>query len=362
MNRRGTTFETVAAVVVLAIGAVVIGWKVWEWSTITNYLQALEKRTVVEIDQLQTALMSYQDKFGEYPPCLGEAEVEVRKKRFMRHLSNVYKSASYGTEVEDFNRLRKRLMSDAANDGTGQQYNFRDDRGNIRAIDLETLDPAETLVFWLCGFPTPYDTKSLNRITSRLVFGFYRDREDPFFRGEVAEPKYEASRNRTDPLLPINEKHLVDNDLDGWLEYAPFWSSELSPVVPFVYFDAECYMSSTANQATIGTVVYPQDQKLAARRGRISPLAEIFDPTRPVDAKWHKPESFQIVCGGVDNHFGPPIGTEASARRIALWPAGVTYESPNGQNFSPRELADEEEDNLSNLDNAPLGTAMKRAK
>ncbi|MBL9094506.1 MAG: hypothetical protein JNL96_25005 [Planctomycetaceae bacterium] len=321
-----------------------------------------EASIMVEIDQLQTAFHTYKEKRTEYPPCLCETDAERRKLRFMRHLSAAYTKSDYGTTAEDYDKLRSALMSDDPNDHTKQPYNFRDAEGNLQPLDLDTLDPAEAMVFWLGGFPTPYNVQTKTPVSNRRLLGFHRDLDTPLKREDFFLEGSNPMRFRTDLLYQFDDTRFVDNDHDGWLEYVPIAQRQGEVDASFVYFDSACYQASTGDEALVGTVFYRRDAELAAKIGQISPFAETFDPARPQATKWHKPESFQIVCGGQDHLFGPPAGEAAGARRIALWPAGITYESPNGQNFSPRELADEEEDNLSNLDNVPLGTAMKRAK
>ena len=147
-NRRGVAtrrawaragFTLVEMLVVIAIIGMLMAlvsvavWKALERAKIT--------KIIVEIGQLQTAIQSYKEKHLQYPPCMAEINVVNRKVHFMRHVQVAFTNANYGTASGNYDNLRNNLMS-----GTGltsQPYNYKDSTGDIKTLDLNSLDQAE---------------------------------------------------------------------------------------------------------------------------------------------------------------------------------------------------------------------------
>jgi hypothetical protein len=290
---------------------------------------------VAELDQLNTSIQAYKEKYLVYPPCMGESDPEVRKRQFMQHLRTVYPSSAYGVSAVDFDDLAKYIA-----------LNYRVPAGDgTVALDLHRLDPAESLVFWLGGFPTPVSNGQGGGqpIASSRLFGFNRDSDTPL-RRSVSQEGTDPLATRRNSRFDFREYRLVDNDEDGWWEYVPTAPLSDAPVAPFVYFDSATYIRSSTATQLLGTVLYPTDPKLAVHWGTVVPFAETYDPANRLALNWQNPDSFQIVCGGLDGTYSAPT----TGARIELFPGGKAYRGPTFAG-PPVEGDEEELDNLTNL-------------
>src|SRR5690606_13254074 len=107
----------------------------------------------------------------------------------------------------------------------------------------------------------------------------------------------------------FDEARLVDTDNGGWLEYVPPWGN-VSPdakIPPYVYFDAASYVTVNAS-GVITHDAYPSslNAELRALWGLAVPYALFFDPNKQSPTRWVNPESFQIICAGLDGYYGAP--------------------------------------------------------
>jgi hypothetical protein len=73
--------------------------------------------------------------------------------------------------------------------------------------------------------------------------------------------------------------------------------------------------------------------------------------------RWQNPDSFQIVCCGLDGVYAAPN----APHRVAVFPIGRCYVGPNF-NGPPGGYDDEELDNLTNLLRVNLGDARSEAR
>ncbi|MBL9094860.1 MAG: hypothetical protein JNL96_26810 [Planctomycetaceae bacterium] len=299
-------------------------------------------RVIVEIGQLQSAVQWYEEKYGEYFPCLAEPNRDDRKVRFMKHLAKAFPQSTYGVTPADFDKLNTQVQTGFSRNG--QEYKFLDAQDNIRPLDLATIDAAESLVFWLGGFPTPIDPQQKTPIANRRIFGLHRDADDPIRRDAKHVEGHDPLRYRTDPLYQFDETRLVDQDDDGWLEYIPWRSQSNGVFAPFVYFDARCYAATSNAPKVLGSVRYPDDPKLADVFGYISPYVSSYNPATHA-VTWHCPDSFQIISGGLDELFHLPDA--AFVQRVVIVPSGQVFQ-PAGPN-QQEALTTEEQDNLTNL-------------
>ncbi|MGC3970230.1 MAG: hypothetical protein QM775_23740 [Pirellulales bacterium] len=298
-------------------------------------------KVIVEIGQLQTGVQAYHEKYGDYFPCLAEPDVDAHKVRFLTHLAKVFPESKYGLTTADFDKLNSHVQTGFKDQETA--YNFRDAAGRLRPLDLATLDAAESLVFWLGGFPTPINPQSNEPVANRRIFGLHRDADDPLRRDAKAAEARDPLRFRTDPFYQFDETRLVDNDADGWWEYAAIYMPGSDLPAPFVYFDARSYLASSAPE-TLGTLRYPTEQRLAEQWGYVVPYASSYTAAGHAVA-WHNPQSFQIISGGLENAYD--AGTSTFVRRVIVVPQSHSY-LVNG----PGELesvAVEVQDNLTNL-------------
>jgi hypothetical protein len=329
---------------VIASGVAVFAYQVWR---ILSHAHPHSPPPHREIGQLQTAIQAYWERVQQYPPCLAQINVADRKVRFMRHVQIAFPNSNLATSSKQFDVIRENLI--AGNGVTSQPYNYKNAAGDIKPLDLYTLDPAESLVFWLGGFPTPVNPASRNSVANRRLFGFHRDSDAPFRRGAVVAEGLDALRYRTDPMYQFDETRLVDYDDDGWLEYLPIPQKGTSLAPPFVYFDAATYATPTNNHMSLAFAGYPENVVLAKQWGVARPLLTEIDPGDLSKSVWGNPKSFQIVFGGFDGRYGPPLDTSRGEIRLLTTTPLRVYQSFNGQAFQEASLDDDEEDNQTNL-------------
>src|SRR5205823_5278896 len=106
---------------------------------------------------------------------------------------------------------------------------------------LDTMDQAESLVFWLGGFPSPIGSDNRSVSSSKLC-GFNGDKQYPFRLAIKPKDPADIVDNRIDiGLFPFEEGRLVDRDGDGWWEYIPRLPAGTQNPAPYVYFDAALY-------------------------------------------------------------------------------------------------------------------------
>ncbi|MBL9082219.1 MAG: prepilin-type N-terminal cleavage/methylation domain-containing protein [Planctomycetales bacterium] len=349
-------------VVITIIGMLMALVSVAVWKALER---ANQTKIIVEIGQLQSAIQAYKEKAQQYPPCLAQINIADRKVRFMRHVQIAFPNSNYATSSGTFDTIRNNLM--AGNGVTSQPYNYKNAAGDIRQLDLNTLDQAEAIVFWLGGFPTPYNSASQNSIANRRIFGFHRDADAPFRRDALVAEGLDPLRYRTDPMYQFDETRLVDNDDDGWFEYIPMAQRGGAVVAPFVYFDSDSYTTASTGQGSaldISIYGYPRNGDagavdLAGQFGLAVPFAAFLDPQNSSPMRWTNPEGFQIICGGLDGMYAAPPETDlAQAMRVVIFPGGQVYSRATV--YSEQEaLSTEEQDNLTNLSNNTIEGARQ---
>jgi hypothetical protein len=315
-----------------------------------NPRSTVEVAIFAEIDQLHNSLEGYQEKSRVYPPSLAQSAKEIRKSKFMSHLQAVYPTSAYGESPADFDQLNASVASN---------YQVAGPKEASLALDLLNLDAAESLVFWLGGFPTPSATGTGGGrpIAPDPLFGFNVDSDDPLKRSlkqEGADPL----ATRTSPRFDFRRERLVDNDEDGWWEYVPTPPSIGAAVAPYVYFDFESYASA---KSPAELPIYPRPGDLQAEPlsnvfGTAVPFAAHLDPSGKTATRWQHPTSFQIICGGLDGQYADAgIG-----RRVPVFPKGFTYLGPKF-NGTPTNYSEAELDNLTNLIRLDLRGARAEA-
>jgi hypothetical protein len=303
------------------------------------------ERIQSEIDQLHNSIQAYKEKYLVYPPCMGESDPDARKRQFMTHLQKVYPSSGYGVQVADFDNLNNYIRQNYKVEAGGSG-------GPIVALDLNSLDPAEALVFWLGGFPTPVATGTGGNgpIAPSRLFGFNKDWDSPIKRS-LAQEATDPLATRTTARFDFRQERMVDNDEDGWWEYVPSPATTGAAVAPFVYFDSATYRRSSETPNLLGTVLYPKDPKLAALFGTAVPFAESYNPADAGSPKWSHPDSFQIICGGLDGNLSAP----STGPRVEIFPLAASHAGGLPPAGSDIELDDEERDNVTNLARGTLG-------
>lgn len=293
-------------------------------------------------------MAGYKQTRIQYPPCMAEENLETRKLRFLRHLAMAYTNCNYGSDAAAFDKLNRQVQQEWS-------YNFLGKNGRLQPLDLERLDAAEALVFWLGGFPIPLVPDTKQPIANRRLFGFHRDEDDPFKR----DAKFEKSaplQFRTDPLFSFDETRLTDHDHDGWWEFVPYGVRDGETPPPYVYFDGGAYVPEKTDPTLLGTCLYPRDAELAGRWGTATPIAKFFDPQQKAII-WNNESGIQIICAGLDFRYGPTrANSPPPMRRIVTWPEPKRTFLAQEDFRRAREYDESELDNLTNLSVRPLGS------
>ncbi|MCE9604729.1 MAG: type II secretion system GspH family protein [Planctomycetia bacterium] len=376
-RRAASGFTLVELLMVIAIiGTLMAMLSVAVWKVLDF---AKQGRIIVEIQQLQSAMQAYKEKSIQYPPCLGEAQdttanLNIRKVHFMRHIQAAFANANYGPTAGNFDTLRNQIASTAFGTGT-QIYRYRKAVGTITALDLNTLDQAEALVFWLGGMPTPVDGTTGLPIVANRLFGFNRDRDNPFRRDSTAQELVDAMRFRTDSLFDFVQDRLIDNDDDGWLEYSPTSYRDGEYSAPYVYFDAPTYVASTTAPGVLPFNIpnltgYPRSGELLAatfsnRWGMAVPMADVYVSGTKTPIRWKRPESFQIIAPGKDGMYSTPTNVTSNdlstLMRMPLFPSGDTYSKATSYTAKTSYM-NQELDNLTNLADSTLDEARQAVR
>lgn len=312
---------------------------------------------ITEINQLAEALYGCKAIHIQFPPCLAETDPAARKRSFMKYLDVAYPNAEYGTDVADFDALNRKVQTDWG-------YNYRAGNQLLVPLDLGHLDAAESLVFWIGGFPTPYDSAEGTNIAPTKLFGFHKDQNDPFKnkmdRVSVVDPMRFRSMHDHNTF---HQDRLVDHDDDGWWEYVMQQPENGEMYAPIVYFDAATILAAGKSRETLGGYRYPPSPSLAALWGTASPYAVNFDSASPERTVWANDNSFQLISAGRDGKYGSPgNGSDLPPRRVTVLKPGLpSFTFVDGfQKARPADRA--EEDNLTNLSFRRLGDAAKSGK
>ena len=300
-------------------------------------LAARKTRVKAEIDNMGLQMQQYATDRGELPPCLGDfvnttAGNPVRQERFIAHLRKAFprltvtpgtsESLSYAGPSGNTG-LRKYVQTAYGNSVSGQPLN------------IDTIDQAEALVFWLGGPPA---TPGLGASTKLL--GWSADVSNPF---KPIGPRASGG-------FVFIETRLVDRDNDGWWEYAPDIASSTGLVPPYVYFDAASYekLAVQVYPCAVDTPPYTASHKsLYLQWGVIVPYMSTYT-SNPVNVKMVNPKGFQIISAGLDSIYsfegykGP--NQPKAWEKYPLFPLGTNYKDgdhDNLTNFCPGALKDE---------------------
>jgi len=286
-RRRGFTLVELLAVLVIIgilmglITAAVIGARA----------RARVAVMTAELKGLDEALNRYREQFGEYPPDFTDQTAVVR------HFQRAFPRC---TTVTSWNTLRS-----AVTGGWGSSYN------------LNSINPATALVFWLGGKPGTSGTK---------LAGFSANPANPF----------DNSGSRIGPFFEFDPTRLVTSS--NWYYYRPDTGSSVGATSPYIYFRAR-----SGNTYDINTQRYPTSSDLKEddrKQGSVSVRVRPYYNSKT--SGWYSPKSFQIICAGLDGQYG---GTTD----------GAAPQFPSCSNF----LGDGHYDNLTNFLNGTLNDNMR---
>lgn len=406
LPRRG--FTLIEMLIVVAVLGMLIS--LGGFAAFQALRSARQSSIIFEIGQLSRALDAYKEQHGSYPPCMNaylfasggtpsavpaNSGYQTRQNLLTIHMRTGYpvnlSSSGYAHSTTSLKTLAH------------SPYQYKNASGQPANLDMDKMDAAESLVFWLGGFPCPYRTGGY--ICSQKLVGFRTDSSNPWIAPTNDSTLYarEATLSgdaflamRTKPLFDFDESRLVDADQDGWLEYVPEKvdpngdPSQWPP--PYVYFDAGTY--GLWHQTMSGSApmipqlhAYPSEPGQIPNQYGFPGLDPILSTTagglgwgtavpyaRSVDGptgriQWINPDTFQIICAGLDHQYSSPANSGNSdpfyrirATIYASPPSmGMTSQHdlrPVVQSNGAYPLGMEERDNLSNFTDRPFGADL----
>jgi type II secretory pathway pseudopilin PulG len=332
-------------------------------------------RITVEVGMLDTAVQNYKNEIGgSYPPdftYLGTTTgtpdwIGARNNRILAHLRKAFPRFyvnGYGTGATQGTLQYAVQQAFVAYNATNPpaKYLATTPNGASTWGDLNNLDAAEALVFWLGGLPDVpvQDQKTL--LWSYRLKGFSANKMKPFDL---------IGSSRLKGPFEFQEQRLGDADGDGWPEFYPQVdavpqptgsgvTSVGNPTAPYVYFDSGSYTSVTP---AAGFAAYPASGQYppfssgsmptaptnayASQWGAAIPYANAYNASStPAQLTWLNPEKFQIVAAGIDSmYWSPPItGTTPGPDDFRVFPGGTNYspaDNDNVTNFSNGKLQD----------------------
>lgn len=281
MRRGFTLIEMLVVIIIIGILAAILV------PTLGRAIrQAKNTAMAMEMNQLASAIEAYKLERKDYPPDFSN------QAAITSHLSRAFPRARFN--------VNGWMTSLAA------------------TRNPRTLDAAEALVFWL----SLTKDNPRNPISGQGDFKVFYD---------------------------FKKEQLTDLDNDGWPEYVP----SQAPGAPFVYFDGRLHATNVTPNYAYGWSVYPSPysgavappqtmvQANAAPAAGSSPGVGVVRPYRsnnripagdtktwpasPNNTQWINPGTFQIVCAGLDNHFGYENNGGPTAPTIVF----KTFPDPN---------------------------------
>jgi prepilin-type N-terminal cleavage/methylation domain-containing protein len=260
-RRRARGFTLVELLVVIAIIGVLIALLVVAIGR--AQVTVREGAMATEVQQLGQSLQAFKTNYQvDFPPDF-TTPPQFNKEAIDRYLQRIFRYRNPQTDVP-----------------RGQ--------GGLQPQLLASLDPAEALYFWLRGFS--------------------KDPQNPLFGPLGADPN---NVERT-PIFEFDKERLRDLDGDGFLEYYPEYATER----PFIYYVHYNYVNTFARPETELLVRRGPNMQavLPAPRpylsavpvgGNFASLEATARAAYPkIKTNYAAPETFQIICAGLDNEFG----------------------------------------------------------
>lgn len=317
------------------------------------FRRAKEAAVTAEMNNLATALASFKNTYGDYPP----SRIILSEVGYAALLTDttVVSSGPPGdsnaadmtvaqlaqrslTYLQKFFPRANFRVAPATNAVSGQFNDFNGD-GTIQTTAY-IISGSECLAFFLGGIPTR-ETATGGKVTG--VSGFSRSPTFPFvFSGTIPGPNGQpitVAPNRTAPNYDFNNGRLVDLDNDGIPSYLDPLDVSPGNSREYAYFsayganqydpnDVNGYGFNAASSAGGDPFELEDDGSTFVERGfsvtfptstgspyfaksvapnpyTTGPAAVTTSTTTASSAvSWHNPNSFQLLCAGQDRQWG----------------------------------------------------------
>ncbi len=293
VHRTTRGFTLVELLVVIAIIGVLVSLLVVALGVARSSVQ--ESAMVTEVNSMSQALQAFKTQYQtDFPPDFSvRFSPTSHREAIDRFLSRMFRYRNSQTDVP------------------------RQPGGGPQPQILEMLDPAEALYFWLRGFTN--------------------DPQNPLFGPMGTNPDL---IERT-PMFEFDKSRVLDKDQDGWPEYYPRFAQER----PYIYYVNYNYLMNFAKAPQdlvygIGTV---SSLQMPAPRPYLSTLASA-QPNATIKAHYAAPDTFQIICAGLDNDFGVQVANSNLADYLPYcYPTGPYPDKPHLDNitsFAEKTLED----------------------
>lgn len=344
--------------------------------TIGYALKTARESTISnDVNMLRIGIEKFKTEVGTYPidfqiPQLVQSHVRTLSGR-QRHRNIANFNAPTNQPYawywgKDSGNTTRRDISDNGNLLRHlPNPHFLSGLSEIQFRNPREIDPPEALVFLLSELST----------SAEYPLG-YRWVDKVQFPGPTqGQPGYDLIPNDSKRIyFEFPETQLTDLDNDGWLEFIP----PAGEPAPYVYFDRRSYLipqtvydphhrsNPSGNNAGVNTVYGVQ----FGAEGMCQPYYDRWVnwfPDIPIVTNQQKPQvdiparflgsdKFQLICAGLDGHYGLPYYINADLPQ-QLNPDGYTqgvvpvadrksgYDAPS-KNFS---LSDEQRDNFASF-------------
>lgn len=363
---------------------------------------ARQSQIVAEISSLDTAMQKYANDVsgGSYPPDMSiVTTAPQRQNRILVHVRRAYPRFNPNTFANfltspyvNTNVASNRAYASLQNGIIGQFQTYpgpasyaaysvvANGNGNFFG-DIDNLDPAEALVFWMGGPPAPpvQAQTSSGIVWSFKLLGFSDNVQNPFVLTGSRDPG---------PFEFVSSR-LGDADGDGWPEYYPPYGDvaqfpvvgplggatvSANPSPPYVYFDGQTYSSVYSTSFNSGFTSYPPTGTYPAVTGAPSQLQpnvaqyQYWGIAAPYVARiaatggaptlfdWVNPQKFQIISGGLDQRYS----YDEPSTMIPTAPTNfrVLFSLPPYGNVAANQLSQGDTDNVSNFTTGRLMDAQ----
>ena len=350
-----TLIELLMVIFLIGILATILGF-----AANRALVAARQTRILADINQLNTAVETFKgESGGAYPPTWGTFIGETpqqKQQRIQRFLAKRFPrfTGGYAGMRAQISLSTKVLVVAANASNPGSITLTASSTGNAASdggLDINYLDPAETLVFWLGGIPNPTaETK---------LAGFRSDATSPFLDPQnpsINPTDPNTLTGRSAPSFPFQASRLVDRDGDGWWEYLHAGAKVADNPPPLVYFDNLVYLQGALYPQTGPSGFNPsQDQQALASNaliwGHICPYANEGPATGKPVLTWMNSQKFQIISCGLDGQLDENMTSTNMSTSPPYFP--LEY-FPSGLNF-----AEQDYDNLTNFSEGRLGDAFQ---